>query len=117
MLFSVGKGIGLYLYIAQVGITRSYSVGSYWVHVMNGTMMFVSLVIRVYELNDHAYNFFIGFLSICGIMGLHMYIAQVNLWRCCEDGLLMIWTKWVITKCNEWIYPYVIINEVCWSDG
>ena len=30
--------------------------------------------------------------------GLYMYVEQVSLWRGCEGGLLMVWTKWVMTK-------------------
>ena len=34
-----------------------------------------------------------------------MYIAKVSLWKGCEGGLRMIWTKWVMTKvlANEWV--------------
>ena len=35
------------------------------------------------------------FTSICGGVGL---IRQISLWRGCEGGLPMIWTKWVMTK-------------------
>ena len=44
-------------------------------------------------------------LSIYGVMGLYVYIAQVIFWRGCDGDLSMIWTKWKITKVvvNEWL--------------
>ena len=64
---------------------------------------------------NYTYDFLMGLLSICGGMGLHVYIAQVSLWRGCEGGLPMIWTKWVMTNdvVNEWVLIWCY--EVCWS--
>ena len=52
-------------------------------------------------------------LSICGGMELHTYIEKVSLWRGCEDGIAMIWTKWDMIKVvvNEWIVIWCY--EVC----
>ena len=44
------------------------------------------------------------FTSICGGMGLDVYIAHVSLWRGYEGGLTIWWTKWFMTKVvlKEW---------------
>ena len=64
---------------------------------------------------NYTYDFLIGLLSICGGMGLHVYIAEVSFWTGCEGGLAMRWTKWVMT--NDVVKEWVLIwcYEVCWS--
>jgi len=57
---------------------------------------------------NYTYDFLMGLLSICGGMGLHMYIAQVNLWRGYEGGLLMIWSIWNMTK----MYDMNMLHEL-----
>ena len=43
----------------------------------------------VYYVCDDIYDFLMALLTICGGMGLHMYIAQVNL-KEVTSGVLMI---------------------------
>ena len=44
MFLSVGKGMGLHLYIAQVGLEKNTTVGSLCIHVMNRIMMLYHLL-------------------------------------------------------------------------
>ena len=39
---------------------------------------------------NYTLELLMGFLSMCGGVGLHVYIAQVNLLRDVEDGLSML---------------------------
>ena len=52
-------------------------------------------------------------LSICGDVGLHVYIAQVSLWRGYEYGLPMILTKWFMTKVVVKERVLIWLYEVC----
>ena len=47
---------------------------------------------------NYTYGFEMSLLCICRGMGLHVYIAQVSLWRSCEGGLIMIWIKYFMSK-------------------
>ena len=92
MLFSVGKGMRLYLYIAQVGFEWNTRVGSLFTYDMNGVgltwytrclskllcMILTTLVMMMYEEKYNAYDLFVSLLCLCGIMGLHMTIALVG---------------------------------------
>ena len=40
-----------------------------------------------------AFGLMIGLLSMCEVMGLHMYIALVDLDWDCEEGLMMFYVK------------------------
>ena len=93
MLLSVGKGMRLYLYIAQVGFEWNTRVGSLFTYDMNGVgltwytrclskllcMILTTFVMIMYDEKDNDYDFFISLLCLCGVMGLHIHIALVDL--------------------------------------
>lgn len=65
MLLSIGKGIGFYLYIAQVSLERGSRVGLLCINVMNDVMLF-SLVMRVYEVSGYVCDLFMVFFVCVG---------------------------------------------------
>ena len=48
----------------------------------------------MYEFDVKIYGVMMGLLSMCEVMGLHMYIALVDLDWDCEEGLMMFYVKW-----------------------
>ena len=43
----------------------------------------------IYEVKDNACEFFVSLLGLCGVMGIHIHIALVNLDWGYEKGLVM----------------------------
>ena len=65
------------LYMHYVGLI------DYMMKVLLGLYEESILVILMYEVNVKACGLMIGLLSMCEFMGLHMYIALVDLdWNC-----------------------------------
>ena len=71
MLLSVGKGMRLYLYIAQVHLEGNSMVSL--------CMMLAILVMIIYIANGNTCDLLVNLLGISGVMGLHIYIALVGL--------------------------------------
>ena len=46
-----------------------------------------------YELNDKVYGLMKGLVSMCGVMGLRMYIELVDYDLGHEQGLIMIYAR------------------------
>ena len=54
----------------------------------------------MYELNDKVCGVMKVLLSICGVMGIHMYIALVGKDWGHEQGLIMMYVRWSHYKCK-----------------
>lgn len=59
-----------------------------WMHIKVG-FSYVKTWIIIMHVN-YIYDILMGLLSICGGMGLHVYIAHVKVWKGCEGGLPMV---------------------------
>ena len=96
VLLSVGKIMGLYLYISQMDLEGSSRVGALCIYVMNDMhdicftwyaccrshlvcMLLAMLVMMMSKVNDNACDLLLSLLVVCGVMGFHIEIALGDL--------------------------------------
>ena len=66
----------------------------------------------MYELNYDAYGLFLSLLSLCGVMGLHIYLALVGLDWDYEQGFCYVLMKWSPSMLLFTIASYNVIGSV-----